>query len=118
MIYQDSLFVVSQKWLGGWRVTDRRTGAQMVPSRDQTVRIGLLWKAIRHGRSTRMCPPGRLAEDILFEVFAHAVADPQSPPAELLLHGTVDDVALQIVREANRIASEDGLLRGRGGPIR
>ncbi|MBW4972104.1 hypothetical protein KZZ08_00645 [Roseovarius mucosus] len=111
IVFEDDMFRVTSRWFGGWRVVFKPTGSTLVPTQDQTVRIGLLWQKIRHGKYQRMSPPGRLAEDLMFLGFAHAVLTPDSEMAYEFVGMDLEKLAFAIVSEANIQHTANNLSR-------
>jgi len=109
VVYHDELYEITQKWIGGWRVRDKMTGATLIPTTDQTVRIGYLWKEIKSGHTASICPPGGIAERVMFQVFARAVAYPRTDEAIHFIGLSVDDTAREIIYLANTLYAHDRL---------
>lgn len=101
IVLDNPAFQVRSRFFGGFRVTFKPTGATLLPTQDQTERVGLLWHKLRRGKFKRMSPPGQIAEDIMFDIFAQAVLAPDSQASIDFVGMDLDQLAFAIVQEAN-----------------
>ncbi|AUC52318.1 hypothetical protein CDO87_03545 [Sagittula sp. P11] len=101
VLFENDVFQVSQRLLGlRWKIVHKPTGARIRPSYALSSQLGFVWRLIR-GKLRGACPPGTIAEDVMFEAFAYCAINPKSETAARLCAQAPKDTALDIVREAN-----------------
>ena len=100
ILYEDDLFRVKNLIFGTWRVTDKRSGATVIPSLAIQERMGLVWYLVRK-KYKAACPPDGLGERTLFQLFAAASTEPNGEIAAGFLSGTPEDTANGIIQEAH-----------------
>ncbi len=109
LLFDDQTFSVSQALLGGWKITHKPTGVTCKPNTSQKERIGFLWKKMQEVPMQRLALNPAVAEAVMFAVFAQAVFDPMSQVNVEFLGTDIDLMAVELVREANRIVVAERL---------
>ena len=101
LIYENEHFKVHSGWIKGWRVEILPSGIMIDPPYMLTERVNLIWPSVRSGRVYKASPPGRWAENVLFDMFGTCALYPNSQTAKEFLETPMDELRDIIALAAN-----------------
>ena len=99
VLFRDTEFIVENRLLSGWRVTDRDLRQTFRPSYEMATRMGLTWHMIRRHNHADIIKQ-RQCEDALMWAFAVAVTNPGTSYEIEFLQGTPADLSHSIIAQA------------------
>lgn len=98
-LYENSIVRVRNGWLTGWRIDNKLRGTTIIPNKQWKETIGMVWHEVSKLRAD---DPDRLGERLMFESFAAIALQPNAPHADILWNTPPQQIAKELVTEANR----------------